>query len=88
MDRLLSVKDLQERYQCGAATARRYIREMETASEKLRAVVNSMEWVAEFSDFCEKKAEQFETEYRIMQEEIKKLRAEACEIEDQMRKAV
>ena len=64
------------------------IREMETASEKLRAVVNSMEWVAEFSEFCQTKAEQFEAEYKTLQEEIKKLRAEACEIEDQMRKAV
>ena len=62
------------------------IREMETASEKLRAVVNSMEWVAEFSEFCQTKAEQFESEYKTLQEEIKKLRAEACEIEDQMRK--
>lgn len=62
------------------------IREMETASEKLRAVVNSMEWVAEFSEFCQKKAEQFEAEYKTLQDEIRKMKAEACAVEDQMRK--
>ncbi len=64
------------------------IREMETASEKLRAAVNNMEWVAEFSEFCKHKAEQYECEYKQMQAEIKKLKAQACEIEDQMREAV
>ena len=29
MERLLSVKDIQERYQCNPATARKYIRQME-----------------------------------------------------------
>lgn len=28
MERLLSVKDIQERYQCNPATARKYIRQM------------------------------------------------------------
>ena len=28
MERLLSVKDIQERYQCNPATARKYMREM------------------------------------------------------------
>ena len=35
MDRLLSVKDLQERYKCTPATARKYIREMDHMEKPL-----------------------------------------------------
>ena len=35
MDRLLSVKDIQERYQCNPATARKYIREMDHMEKPL-----------------------------------------------------
>ena len=35
MERLLSVKDIQERYQCNPATARKYIRQMEHIEKPL-----------------------------------------------------
>ena len=35
MERLLSVRDIQERYQCNPATARRYIRQMEHIEKPL-----------------------------------------------------
>ena len=35
MERLLSVKDIQDRYQCNPATARKYIRQMEHLEKPL-----------------------------------------------------
>ncbi len=43
MDRLLSVRDIQNRYQCNPATARKYIREMEHMEKPLMVPEGSLQ---------------------------------------------
>lgn len=43
MTRLFSTRDIQERYSCGAATARKYIRQMEHQEKPLRVTERALE---------------------------------------------
>ena len=45
MDRLYSVRDIQERYQCNPATARKYIRQMDHMEQPLMVCERAIrEW--------------------------------------------